>query len=295
MTGPTGNAAGGNAITVAIPVYNNGTTLERTLRSVLDQSLPPNLIHISDNASTDDTEAIGRAFAASCPTVRYTRQATSLGPSGNFAFLLQDATTPYFMWLAADDHVLPSYLEKMSACLDASPDVVTCVSLVRFTQKDIPAGLASGSHPLRGTVRQNLAHYLASPGANARVYGLHRTEALKSAFPPKHFHAWDWAVMAGTLLHGKHEEVSEVLMFRDETPSAAYVRQVRRDNPSRINQFIPLLPMTIDLVFRQRIPIDRQIVRSILKANFFQHRMQAKFFHMKYYALLETLRSRRAR
>ena len=136
-------------ITAGVPVYNNGSTLRRAVESLLAQSLPPVRIDISDNASSDSTEEVGRALAVQHPSVHYTRQPFNLGPSGNFAFLLQRAETPYFMWLAADDYVFPSYLEKTSSYLDAHPDVTTCVSNVQFTQEGEPSGLASGGWPLR--------------------------------------------------------------------------------------------------------------------------------------------------
>ena len=252
-------------ITAGVPVYNNGSTLKRAVESLLAQSLPPVRIDISDNASSDSTEEVGRALAAQHPSVHYTRQPFNLGANGNFSFLLQRAETPYFMWLAADDYVLPSYLEKTSGYLDAHPDMTTCVSQVQFTQEGEPSGLASGGWPLRDYKNRNLARYLDNPGANVRLYGLHRTEVLRRASPPGNFHAFDWAVMAGTLLSGKHEEIPEILMFRDETPSINYVHQVRHDNRGPIGRIFPLMPMTKDLLFRQRIPLDLNIIRALIK------------------------------
>ena len=47
--------------------------------------------------------------------------------------------------------------------------------------------------------------------------------------------------MAGTLLSGKHEEIPELLMFRDETPSINYVQQVRQDNRGTAGRIFPLM------------------------------------------------------
>ncbi len=270
-------------VTVGVPVYNNGTTLRRTVESLLAQSVPPALIHISDNASTDATEAEGRALAAGHRGVRYTRHEAGLGAPGNFRFLLDHAETPYFMWLAADDYVLPTYIEKTLARLLARPELTTCVSRVQFTRHDMPTTLATGSETLDGSVRQNLARYLDGPGHNARVYGLHRTAALRAAFPPGRFHAYDWALMAGTLLHGLHEEWPEVLMVRDETPGASYVRQVRNDNSGAWNRLFPLLPMTRDLCFRQKIPLDSHAIRTLVRTNLEHHLLYAREYHRGYY------------
>ncbi len=272
-------------VTVGVPVYNNGTTLRRTVESLLAQTVPPAVIDISDNASTDSTEEVGRALAAH-PNVRYHRHSIGLGPPGNFAFLLSWAETPYFMWLAADDYVLPTYLEKTSACLDAHPDVATCVSQVVFTGENGEWKEATGSRPLRADVRCNLARYINEPGANARVYGLHRTEVVRRAYPPGRFHGLDWAFVAGTLLAGKHEEIPEVLMVRDETPSRAYVRQVRTDNPRAFDRLFPMAPMTRDLLLRQRIPLDLDVIRALVKINLEHHCIYAAEYHPRYSRLV---------
>jgi glycosyltransferase involved in cell wall biosynthesis len=273
-------------ITAGVPVYNNGATLTRAVESLLAQTLPPVRIEISDNATSDSTEQVGRALAAQYPCVHFTRQPANLGPPGNFSFVLQRAETPYFMWLAADDYILPSYLEKTSGYLDAHPDVTTCVSQVQFTQKGEPHGLASGGWPLQDDTSANLAKYLDNPGANARLYGLHRTEVLRRAFPPGRFHAYGWAVMAGTLLSGKHEEIPEVLMFRDETPRINYVRQVRQDNPRAFGRIFPLMPMTKDLLLRQRIPLDLKIIRALIKINLDHHCWYMAEYHPFYAKLI---------
>ncbi len=190
------------------------------------------------------------------------------------------------MWLAADDYILPSYLEKTSGFLDAHPDVTTCVSKVQFTQEGEPSGLASGGWPLRDDPSRNLARYLDNPGANARLYGLHRTEVLRRAFPPGRFHAYDWAVMAGTLLSGKHEEIPEILMFRDETPRINYVRQVQQDNRGAVGRIFPLMPMTKDLLLRQRIPLDLNIIRALIKINLDHHCWYMAEYHPFYARLI---------
>lgn len=46
-----------------MPAYNEGRFLERTLRSIQAQSHGDFVALVSDNASTDDTERIGREFA----------------------------------------------------------------------------------------------------------------------------------------------------------------------------------------------------------------------------------------
>ena len=291
LPGPHGDGLGTPAITVGIPCYNNATTLERAVDSVLAQTRPAVAILISDDASTDTSEAVGKALAARHPTVKYIRQPATLSPTHNFGFLVQQASTPYFMWLAGDDYVLPAYLERTGAVLDGDPGVVACVSRVMFTVNGEPKALATGTEPLAGDVLDNLAQYLDDPAANGRLYGLYRRAALLPAIPARHIHAWDWAAVAGTLLHGRHAEIPEVLMVRDETPSHKYVLAVRRDNPRWHDQLFPLAPMTRELLFRQRIPVNADIRRSLLRVNLDQHFLYVRQYYPEYSRVLgERLR-----
>ncbi|MFA5300915.1 MAG: glycosyltransferase family 2 protein, partial [Lutibacter sp.] len=59
---------------------------------------------ISDNASTDGTEAICREYAVCDSRIRYVRQSENRGACYNFQFVLDEAKGEYFMWAAYDDY-----------------------------------------------------------------------------------------------------------------------------------------------------------------------------------------------
>jgi glycosyltransferase involved in cell wall biosynthesis len=274
----------GADVTIGIPVYNGAATLRRAVESALAQTHPA-VVHISDNASTDATAEIGQALAAEHgAAVRYTRHAAGLGSLGNFGFLLRQAETEYFMWLAADDYILPTYVERMLRELEADPGVVASVSQVLFVRADDGATrLAAGTFPLLSDdPASNLAAFLSDPSDNSRAFGVYRTRALLAAFPPRMFHGYDWAYTAGTLLHGKHMEVPEILMIRDETPSEAYTRIGQRENASALGRQFPVLAVTADLVRRQRIPVRWAVLKALLRINLEKHREYAFMFHPRY-------------
>ncbi len=60
-------------LSVGLPVYNGAKWIEDALESMLEQSFRDFELIISDNASTDDTEAICRSVAAADARVRYHR------------------------------------------------------------------------------------------------------------------------------------------------------------------------------------------------------------------------------
>jgi len=270
-------------VTVGIPAYNGAATLRRAVESILRQTHTPCLIHISDDASTDATEEIGRMLADEYSNVTYTRQPTNLNHHGNFRFVLGQAQTPYFMWLAGDDYLDPNYVERTLAVLESDPTVVTCVSRVRFVRADGTERIATGTYPLMGSKIANIAAYLSNPSDNSRLFGLHRTMPLQQAFSTVDFLiAYDWAVMAGTLMHGRHAEIPEILLVRDETPGRAYVEMVRRNVGSPLQRGLPVLRMTGNLVRCQKIPLCVPTLKALVAINMAQHIWYMRVYHPWY-------------
>jgi glycosyltransferase involved in cell wall biosynthesis len=110
--------SGGNPlVTIAIPTYNRaGGYLPIALKSALAQTYQPVEIIVSDNCSTDDTEAVVRGFGDD--RVRYFRQATNIGASNNFQLCLERAQGVFFQLLHDDDLIDPDFVE---ACMRAAP------------------------------------------------------------------------------------------------------------------------------------------------------------------------------
>jgi glycosyltransferase involved in cell wall biosynthesis len=121
----------GRLLTVAIQTYNRGEKAERVVRRFIDLIQQEHLeneveIHVSDNASPDDTEQRLRPLASSKPVfVRYTRQPVNVQFDGNTAFLYDSLNTDY-MWLFGDDDIpFRGALTKIVAALRASsPDLL---------------------------------------------------------------------------------------------------------------------------------------------------------------------------
>jgi glycosyltransferase involved in cell wall biosynthesis len=111
-------------LTIGVPVFNGAPYLEASVESILSQSFRDLEVIISDNASTDDTERIGRALAARDDRVTYRRNRENVGLSANFNLLVGLARGRLFKWAAADDILRPGYLERCVAAIDADPAVV---------------------------------------------------------------------------------------------------------------------------------------------------------------------------
>jgi glycosyltransferase involved in cell wall biosynthesis len=78
-------------------------------------------ILVSDNCSTDDTQAVVAACAD--PRLRYYRNASNLGPYPNLNRLLELAAGEYVCILHDDDLYAPEFLEREARMLDEHPRV----------------------------------------------------------------------------------------------------------------------------------------------------------------------------
>jgi glycosyltransferase involved in cell wall biosynthesis len=265
-----------------MPVFNLDRTVARAIESVLAQTFGDFELMVSDNASQDGTEAICRRYAARDARIRYTRHPAPISGFDNFRFVLDTARGPYFMWLPADDYVRPRLLEQAVAVLDARPDVVCAAPRAEFLETDGTRRPAIGSFPLLGGIIDNLCRFLADPTDNSRFYGLYRLEALRRALPGDAYYGFDWVVAAGTLLHGKHVELPEVLLVREANDPMKYTRMVDTLATGRLDRLLPLARFTRALLFRLRVPPHPRVLLALLRLNVIHHVLYCEYRYPRY-------------
>jgi glycosyltransferase involved in cell wall biosynthesis len=115
-------------VSLAVPVYNGEKFLPQTLDSLLNQTFTDFELIISDNASTDRTEEICRAYAARDPRIRYYRNTVNRGAAWNHNYLFGLAKGEYFKWNASDDTCAPEFLAECVAALDRDPSAVMAMT-----------------------------------------------------------------------------------------------------------------------------------------------------------------------
>jgi glycosyltransferase involved in cell wall biosynthesis len=99
-------------VTIGVPVYNGEKYLAAALDTLLAQSFEDFELIISDNASTDCTEEIARAYAARDGRVRYERSGANRGCAWNHNRVFALARGRYFRWAAHDDLCAPTLLAR---------------------------------------------------------------------------------------------------------------------------------------------------------------------------------------
>ena len=114
-------------LSVVIPSYQQGTFIERTIRSIVDQGYPNLELILMDGGSTDETMEIVGRYA------QYFAHVSS-GPDGGQASAISKgfelATGDYISWLNSDDTYSPGALLKVGEYLAAHP-------MVRFVYGDM--------------------------------------------------------------------------------------------------------------------------------------------------------------
>lgn len=107
-------------VCICVPTYNAAATVREMLMSVLAQTYPNFVVHVSDNASTDDTIKVIEALAD--PRIIVHRNETNIGGEGNFNRCIELAEGKYTAIFHADDLYEPEMVEKQVAFLDAHSD-----------------------------------------------------------------------------------------------------------------------------------------------------------------------------
>lgn len=109
-----------DTISVIIPAHNAAATIERTLRSVADQSSSRWQIIVVDDGSSDETAHLVQSWNARDGGVQLVQQPQA-GVSAARNRGLREATGRWVLFLDADDFITAGYFAAALAMLDADP------------------------------------------------------------------------------------------------------------------------------------------------------------------------------
>lgn len=116
-------------VSVAMATFNGARWLKPQLDSFAQQTRPPDEVVITDDGSTDDTEGVVAAFAATAPfPVRFVRNVERLGFNGNFARAIGLTTGDVVFISDQDDVWYPGKMERVLALFQARPGCLCVVN-----------------------------------------------------------------------------------------------------------------------------------------------------------------------
>jgi glycosyltransferase involved in cell wall biosynthesis len=167
-------------LSVLICTYNYARYLPQCLKSVLNQTHPPDEIIVLDDGSTDGTPEIMKAF----PEVRYVYQENT-GKAVAFGRAFDLASGDIICHLDADDYWEPHKLERVLCCLEENPNIGGVVHEVSYVD-------ASGwaiqfpwaSKPLEPTTLtldecEDVGFLYPLPNAGGRFFGVPNTACIR--------------------------------------------------------------------------------------------------------------------
>lgn len=129
-------AVSAKLLSVVMSVYNDARFVEPAVRSLLDQSLPPDEVLIADDGSTDGSGDILERLAAQDARIRLFRRSNH-GIVDSVNFLLGHAQGRYIARMDGDDVSLPERFAREVAFLETHPNVgaVSC-QLIEIDEQD---------------------------------------------------------------------------------------------------------------------------------------------------------------
>jgi len=235
-------------ISVGLPVYNGEAYLPAALTSLLKQDYGDFELIVSDNASTDGTEAICRDFAAKDPRIRYSRNETNIGAARNYNRVFELSRSQLFKWASHDDECHPSLLRRCVEVFDTAPPSTALVysraeiidenGAVKMISPD-SLGCPSSS-PVKRLAKVVYRSWYAHP-----LWGVIRSEALRGTRLMGCLEA-DHVLLAELSLQGQLVEIPEILYkLRRHSRSAMVINRSAREllawhDPSRARDRIVL-------------------------------------------------------
>ena len=101
---------GSAKLSVGIPAYNQGQYLASAIRSLLEQTLQPLEIVVSDNFSTDVTSLVLEQFKGQ---IRIVRPPSHMGMMEHWNFLVSKMQGEWFSILSCDDIAKPNFVSTL--------------------------------------------------------------------------------------------------------------------------------------------------------------------------------------
>lgn len=269
------------AVSIGLPVFNGAPMLDAAIGTLLAQDFGDFELLISDNASTDGTQAICERYSAADRRIRYVRQPQNLGPLPNFLFLARHARADLFLWAADDDTRSPDFLRRTVEFMRANPDFVGAIPPTRF-EGDPDHRIPMGDDVLDApTAGQRMVRFLHRSHANSIFYAVFRREALVHALQPiAWYFGFDWTVMLRLSQVGRIKRLDSGWLERGAKGWSSRSDIISRSRSRRIHWVLPFYDLTGEVIALAR-HIDAgsrwRVLVSLLRLNVSAMRHQARY------------------
>lgn len=135
-------------VSVLMPLYNMERYLAEAVESVCVENYKNFELLICDDASTDNSLAIARKYAAKDPRIRlFTRDRNSGSVSVVYRMLADAARGKYLIASDSDDVAMPQRLETLVALAERHPETSLVYGTVRVVSQDLATHLGTYATP----------------------------------------------------------------------------------------------------------------------------------------------------
>lgn len=118
-------------------------------------------------------------FKDKLPEIHLIAQTQNVGALGNLNFLLEQAKTDYFLWLADDDEISDNYLEELFLLLENDKRAVSAMGQWRMMLNEHEFETRTQLKNTSENRVTRLVKFIACESDDSFFYGLHRTENLR--------------------------------------------------------------------------------------------------------------------
>jgi alpha-1,3-rhamnosyltransferase len=149
--------------------YNHAPFVEKCLKSIIKQTLPPKKLLVIDDGSKDESPQIIERVLNGCPFDAEFIARSNRGLSATLNEGFSHSTGDYFAYLGSDDVWLPDFLKCRTRLLDSRPDAVLAFGhaflideqdqifdctrdWVEYKEKDVLHNLLRGIPPVTSSV-----------------------------------------------------------------------------------------------------------------------------------------------
>ncbi|HUH12225.1 MAG TPA: glycosyltransferase family 2 protein [Longimicrobiales bacterium] len=164
------------ALTVIVPAYNEAGSLADTLRSLLDQTDPPEQILVVDDGSTDGTGDIARALG-----VRVLRPPVGTGSkAGAQTFALPLVETPLVMAIDADTTLERDAIVRLRRAFEEGDPAAACGFVVPRHVRSMWERGRYVEYLFAFTFYKQVQDYYQRPLISSGCFSMYRTDILRA-------------------------------------------------------------------------------------------------------------------
>lgn len=240
-------------LTIAVPVYNDGTYIRATVESCLGQA---GRVLIYNNASSDATNQIGEDLAAAHPAVRHIRHPANIGAFENFKRSLFACETEYFSWVGSHDKLERNYSMRILQALEKNKNAALATGTIMYIDED---GRTTGQKTkARWTAQTAGKDALDRAGICAAkikdcflFYGVYRTEAARAAWFDQPSLGFDRAFVCKVAAQGELLYVPDAVFYARDFVKSRKEMTVN-DRRAKVIGKSENAPISKDLLYRNK-------------------------------------------